>query len=66
MKELIYGYGKPVYISFTHKSLGILIIIYEDGVSIDLEIIEKINIADSKFFHTDDIKLYDYSRNQDI
>ena len=66
LKELIYGYGEPVYISFTHKPLGILIIIYEDGVSVDLEIIEKINIADSKFFHTDDIKLYDYSRNEKL
>ena len=64
--ELIYGYGKPVYISFTHKSLGILIVIYEDGVTVDLEIIEKIDISDSEFFHTDDIKLYDYSRNEKL
>ena len=41
LKELIYGYGKPVYISFTHKPLGILIVIYEDGVAVDLEIIER-------------------------
>lgn len=59
LNELIYGYGKPVYISFTHKPLGILIVIYEDGVTVDLEIIEKIDISDSEFFHTDDIKLYD-------
>lgn len=51
LNELIYGYGKPVYISFTHKSLGILIVIYEDGVTVDLEIIEKIDISDSEFFH---------------
>ena len=44
LNELIYGYGKPVYISFTHKPLGILIVIYEDGVTVDLEIIEKIDI----------------------
>ena len=50
LNELIYGYGKPVYISFTHKPLGILIVIYEDGVTVDLEIIEKIDISDSEFF----------------
>lgn len=41
LNKLIYGYGKQVYISFTHKPPGILIIIYEDGVAVDLEIIEK-------------------------
>ena len=66
LKELIYGYGKPIYISFTHKPLGILIVIYEDGVAVDLEIIERIDITDSEFFHTDDIKLYHYSRNEKL
>lgn len=66
LNELIYGYGKPVYISFTHKPLGILIVIYEDGVTVDLEIIEKIDISDSEFFHTNNIKLYDYSRNEKL
>ncbi len=66
LNRLIYGYGKPVYISFTHKPLGILIVIYEDGVAVDLEIIEKIDIADIDFFHTDDIKTYDYSRNETL
>lgn len=66
VNELIYAYGKPVYISYTHNPLGILIVIYEDGVAVDLEIIEKIDIADKDFFHTDDIKTYDYSRNKDI
>ncbi len=66
LKKLIYDYGKPVYISFTHKPLGILIVIYEDGVAVDLEIIEKIDITDSKFFHTDDIKLCSYSRNEKL
>lgn len=66
VNELIYAYGKPVYISYTHNPLGILIVIYEDGVAVDLEIIEKIDIADKEFFHTDDIKTYDYSRNKEI
>lgn len=66
LKKLIYGYGKPIYISFTHKPLGILIVIYEDGVAVDLEVIEKIEIVDSEFFHTDNIKSYDYCRNEKI
>lgn len=66
LKKLIYGYGNPIYISFTHKPLGILIVIYEDGVAVDLEVIEKIEIADSVFFHADNIKIYDYCRNENI
>lgn len=66
LHKLIYGYGKPVYISFTHNPMGILIVIYEDGVAVDLEIIEKIDIASNEFFHTDDIKLYNYSRNEKL
>lgn len=61
---MIYGYGKPVYISFTHKPLGILIIIYEDGVAVDLEIIKQIDTTDNKYFHTDDIKTYYYIRDE--
>ena len=64
--DLIYGYGKPVYISFTLKPLGILIVIYEDGVAVDLEIIEKIEVSDEKFFHTDVLKIYDYIRNEEV
>lgn len=66
LNKFIYGYKKPVYISYTINPLGILIIIYEDGVAVDLEIIEKIDISDSCFFHTDDIKLKDYIRNEII
>ncbi|MBE6758755.1 MAG: hypothetical protein E7554_01505 [Ruminococcaceae bacterium] len=64
--ELIYGYGKPVYISYTHKPLGILIVIYEDGVAVDLEIIETMNIEGVGYFHTDDIKAYNYIRSEKI
>ena len=66
LDKLICGYGRPVYISFTHNPFGILILIYEDGVAVDLEIIEKIDIAGSEFFHMDDIKLYDYNRNEKL
>ena len=54
-----------VHILYTHP-FGILILIYEDGVAVDLEIIEKIDIAGSEFFHMDDIKLYDYNRNEKL
>ena len=63
LNKLIYGYGKPVYISYTQKPTGILIIIYEDGVAVDIEMIENIYITDSEFFHMDDIKIQEYSRN---
>ncbi|MBQ4067939.1 MAG: nucleotidyltransferase domain-containing protein [Lachnospiraceae bacterium] len=66
LNKLIYGYGNPVYISFTHKPLGILIVIYENGVAVDLEIVEKVDVTAGDFFHCDDIKLYDYTRNENI
>lgn len=66
LKELIYGYGKPVYLSFTHKPLGILIIIYEDGVAVDLEIISKTDVTDGEYFHTDDLPFNKYHRNEDL
>lgn len=66
LNKLIYGYGKPVYISYTQKPTGILIIIYEDGVAVDIEMIENIYITDSEFFHMDDIKIQEYSRNEKI
>lgn len=66
LNKLIYGYKRPVYISYTQNPQGILIIIYEDGVAVDLEIIEKINISESGYFHTVDIKLKDYIRNESI
>ena len=35
-------------------------------MAVDLEIIESIEISNSEFFHTDDIKLYDYRRNEKL
>lgn len=63
IKKLIYGYGNPAYISYTHKPFGILVIIYEDGVAVDLEIVEKINFESGGYFHREDIKQFDYLRN---
>ena len=64
ISKLIYGYGKPVYISYTSNPSGILIVIYEDGVAVDLEIIEKIDVVHKGFFHAEDIKQYNYTRNE--
>ncbi|MBR6675779.1 MAG: hypothetical protein IKL24_00415 [Clostridia bacterium] len=66
LKKLIYGYGNPVYISYTQNPLGLLIVIYENGVAVDLEVIEGIEISDGVFFHTDDIKTYHYNRNEKL
>ena len=63
IKSFIYSYGNPVYISYTSNPPGILIVIYEDGVAVDLEIIEEINLHDSLYFHKDDVKNYSYKRN---
>lgn len=66
LDKLIYGYGKPAYISYTHNPLGILIIIYEDGVAVDMEIIENIDAADGTYFHAEDIKTHQYIRNESM
>ena len=66
IRELIYGYGKPVYISYTSNPLGILIVLYEDGVAVDLEVIEKIDVSDKEYFHMYDIKSSNYIRNVKI
>lgn len=66
LNELIYGYGEPVYLSYTHKPLGILIIIYEDGVAVDLEIIAKTDVTGGEYFHTDDLPLNKYTRNENL
>lgn len=41
VRKLIYGYSsKPIYISKTLRPYGIIIIIYENGVAVDLSVIE--------------------------
>ena len=66
IKKLIYGYGKPVFISRTSKPAGILIVIYEDGVSVDIEIVESISILGTEYFHSEDIKLHEYRRDEKL
>ena len=64
LDEFIHGYGTPVYISYTLNPKGILIVIYEDSVAVDLEVIKKIDISDDEFFHAEDIKKTDYVRDE--
>ena len=63
LRTFIFGYGDPIYISYTTNPEGIIIVIYEDGVTVDLEVIESIEIADVDFFHLEDIKECKYHRS---
>ena len=66
LNDFIYGYGQPAYISYTSNPLGILIVIYADGVAVDLEIVEKVDIEDSTYFHREDIKKLRYIREEKL
>ncbi len=66
LRAFIYGYGNPVYLSYTSNPEGIIIVIYEDEVAVDLEVIESIEIADNGFFHMENIKEHEYRRNSII
>ncbi|MCR5249811.1 MAG: nucleotidyltransferase domain-containing protein [Lachnospiraceae bacterium] len=66
LSEFIYGYSKPAFISHTSNPAGILIIIYEDGVAVDLDIIDKIEVPDGRFFHFENIKERKFTKNETI
>lgn len=66
VEKLIYGYGKPVYLSHTSNPKGILIVIYEDGVAVDLDVIKSVTVPDNEFFHEESIKKYDFVRDKTI
>lgn len=66
LREFIRGYGDPVYISYTTNPEGIIIVIYEDGVAVDLEVVESAEVTDNGFFHMENIKEYKYHRNSCI
>ena len=66
LREFIYGYKEPIYISCTTNPEGIIIVIYEDGVALDLEVIESVNAAYDDYFHLDRIKNYEFSRNSSV
>ena len=60
----------PVYIGRTERPNGILIVIYGGGLSLDLEIVDRVKCIaedpDSGYFHLQDIKSCDYIRNERI
>ncbi len=67
--DFIQGYGvPPIYISKTVNPLGIIVVIYKDGVAVDLEIVMSINekIDDLNYYHAKDIKQFNYKRNEVI
>lgn len=66
VEKLIYGYGKPVFLSHTSNPKGILIVIYEDGVAVDLDVIKSVTVPDNEFFHEESIKKYDFVRDETI
>ena len=66
LRAFIYGYGDPIYISSTTNPEGIIIVIYEDGVAVDLEVIESIDVTDEEFFHTEKVKDREYCRNSSV
>lgn len=49
LHNFIYGYGKPIFISQTLNPKGILIVIYENSVALDLEIV-RCDIESEKLF----------------
>ena len=66
LRKFIYGYGEPVYISCTTNPEGIIIVIYEDGVAVDLEVIESVDVTADSYFHSESIKNHEYKRNSSI
>ena len=66
LRTFIYGYGEPVYLSYTTNPEGIIIVIYEDGVAVDLEVIGSIEVTDDCFFHMERIKDRVYSWNSSV
>ena len=66
LRDFIYGYGQPIYISHTTNPKGILIIIYSNGIAVDLEIVKEINLIQKEWFHNVDIKTLNYTRNEEI
>lgn len=52
IKSFIYGYSLPVYISHTTNPPGIIIVIYSDGVALDIEIAENYISSENNYFRS--------------
>ena len=66
LRAFICGYGEPIYISCTTNPEGIIIVIYGDGVAVDLEVIDSVDETGDGFFHMERIKDHEYQRNSSI
>lgn len=67
VRRFIYGYAQPVFLSKTENPRGILIVVYENGVAVDLEVLEQIDFASGGgFFHQMGYKRLLYTRDENI
>lgn len=66
LMEFIHSYAAPIYISSTTNPEGIVIVIYEDGVAVDLEVLESIDVTDEEYFHIERVKDHEYARNSSV
>jgi len=66
LRAFVFGYGDPIYISSTTNPEGIIIVIYGDGVAVDLEVIDSVDETGDGFFHLERIKDHEYHRNSSI
>lgn len=65
IKSFIYGYSSPVHIFHTVNPPGIIIVIYDDGVALDIEVAGNYISSEKKYFHRVAVK-ENYVRNNAI
>lgn len=67
VRDFIYGYNsRPVYISATANPKGILVVIYENGIALDLEIICTDYSENTDYFHIGGVKQLSAEINDEI
>lgn len=66
IKQFLYGYGQPVFLSHTTNPKGILIVIYKDGVQVDLEVVSDVGGTETEYFHRDGNGPAEYVRNETV
>lgn len=66
IKQFLYGYGQPVFLSHTTNPTGILIVIYKDGVQVDLEVVSDVGGTETEYFHRDGNGPAEYVRNETV
>lgn len=66
IKQLLFNYGQPVFLSHTTNPPGILVVIYEDGVQVDLEVVSDVGVTGTGYFHRDGNGPDAYARNETI